>query len=904
MTTQFMSPTTYTAGTPFTGYNGYLNNRNGGFSFRKRVERVDWRKIASVDIDNISRTLDFNTLQDNIMNITFCNLEAEMDIRSVDPNFVKVFKLSQLTIEYLLHSQEYLAGLCATLEAKCQESDQKVAMAKKDIDDLQKELAEVKKESHRRKKLLIAQQQLMYAGNESYNKCPFCAKAFLNTNFLQSHINRRHTSLYKDGSTSVSPDLGVGSESARIHLEAELSQIKEQMLKQQVELEEEKKALKSLKNKEADHIEVQLKQSAAVSSELICEQQEEGETKMSLALMKEIKELTAKYQSSQKALLELEARTGNKRSYLGIMEDDTDFDRQEVKEQKMEIASMKEQLQQQLDHMRELMETKLEKQERKWQKKMHAVTRQHAQETKKLNNALDSTAYSQENISISQPAISQRQEVEQILKQSREREKALEVEVHQIEQELLHSTEVKELKLQQSKSPKVKSQQNRNIGQELPIRFSREEKVSGQSFMCPSDDESAGFGTGTSSLRTIGHETPISTLNQTGTLHTQEFLDGLRKNPTLALIREQLTEVLLDQIEKNGIPKSQIGITDQVLENKLNLLQTQRQAHLQRYPNFFELRELYNKRATDEARKQLKMQMKSPRGPPPAGPRRKLELSPRTPHQHQPFSSGPQSGPPHPQQNVSVKRTTPRSSSGPPISSTKPYPQPRAASAQRTPLSTGSTTEWTSTNFDSDESDENSAVSGRSLMTASKGRLLQSGPAKVPSPSPRTQVPKTRLIQSRPLNNNADDDLNDVDDILNSDRQPTRQNSTVGKVAALTKEIEKQLEARPVGVQPVGGVNTVTSSKKVVDLGDFEEESDWDSTTVQNDPIPLPQKRIPVNRASTDGMSTNTYASSAWGSTGNAASTAKEKERRSTSRSSHFSITSVSSDEDMNVDNI
>lgn len=55
-------------------------------------------------------------------------------------------------------------------------------------------------------------------------------------------------------------------------------------------------------------------------------------------------------------------------------------------------------------------------------------------------------------------------------------------------------------------------------------------------------------------------------------------------------------------------------------------------------------------------------------------------------------------------------------------------------------------------------------------MTASKGRLLQSGPAKVPSPSPRTQVPKTRLIQSRPLNNNADDDLNDVDDILNSDR--------------------------------------------------------------------------------------------------------------------------------------
>ena len=62
--------------------NGYPGNKNGGFSFRKRVERVDWRKIASVDVENISRTLDFTTLQDNIMNLTFCNLEAEL-VRSL-----------------------------------------------------------------------------------------------------------------------------------------------------------------------------------------------------------------------------------------------------------------------------------------------------------------------------------------------------------------------------------------------------------------------------------------------------------------------------------------------------------------------------------------------------------------------------------------------------------------------------------------------------------------------------------------------------------------------------------------------------------------------------------------------------------------------------------------------------
>ena len=52
--------------------------KNGGFAFRKRFERLDWRKLASVDVEQISRTLDFNALQENIMNITFCNIESEL----------------------------------------------------------------------------------------------------------------------------------------------------------------------------------------------------------------------------------------------------------------------------------------------------------------------------------------------------------------------------------------------------------------------------------------------------------------------------------------------------------------------------------------------------------------------------------------------------------------------------------------------------------------------------------------------------------------------------------------------------------------------------------------------------------------------------------------------------------
>ena len=67
-----------------------------------------------------------------------------------------------------------------------------------------------------------------------------------------------------------------------------------------------------------------------------------------------------------------------------------------------------------------------------------------------------------------------------------------------------------------------------------------------------------------------------------------------------------------------------------------------------------------------------------------------------------------------------------------------------------------------------------------------------------------------------------------------------------------------------------------------------------------------------AGRASTDVASSNTYGTSAWGgSSSRAASTVRGDnahkalgERRSTSRSSFASVTSVSSDDEMNLDNI
>lgn len=87
MTTYAYSPRpqSHVGYSPFSGMGyqeGYApGNIAGGqhsMAFRKRMERIDWRKIASVDVDQIARMMDFNALQENITNITFCNIEAEL----------------------------------------------------------------------------------------------------------------------------------------------------------------------------------------------------------------------------------------------------------------------------------------------------------------------------------------------------------------------------------------------------------------------------------------------------------------------------------------------------------------------------------------------------------------------------------------------------------------------------------------------------------------------------------------------------------------------------------------------------------------------------------------------------------------------------------------------------------
>ena len=97
---------------------GIYSTGRKGFFFQQRRGHLNLRSLASVDLDRLIREVDVDVLQLHIENLAFCNLREE-DLRYLsDPQVIKMFKISQLIIEYLLFSQDQLVENLDTMSLK------------------------------------------------------------------------------------------------------------------------------------------------------------------------------------------------------------------------------------------------------------------------------------------------------------------------------------------------------------------------------------------------------------------------------------------------------------------------------------------------------------------------------------------------------------------------------------------------------------------------------------------------------------------------------------------------------------------------------------------------------------------------------------------------------------------
>lgn len=81
----------------------------------------------NTDVEKIIAQVDLAQLEQLLQNLTYANLDREDLERIGDTHFIKLFRLSQMSIEYLIYTQNYLETLTRTLDLHYKQSHEETA---------------------------------------------------------------------------------------------------------------------------------------------------------------------------------------------------------------------------------------------------------------------------------------------------------------------------------------------------------------------------------------------------------------------------------------------------------------------------------------------------------------------------------------------------------------------------------------------------------------------------------------------------------------------------------------------------------------------------------------------------------------------------------------------------------
>ena len=76
----------------------------------------------NADVSKIGQQVDLRQLEGLLQNITYAKLDRDDMERFGDDTFLKLFRLAQMSIEYLVYTQNYLECLTRTLDLQYKNS--------------------------------------------------------------------------------------------------------------------------------------------------------------------------------------------------------------------------------------------------------------------------------------------------------------------------------------------------------------------------------------------------------------------------------------------------------------------------------------------------------------------------------------------------------------------------------------------------------------------------------------------------------------------------------------------------------------------------------------------------------------------------------------------------------------
>ncbi|OAD59232.1 Zinc finger protein DZIP1L [Eufriesea mexicana] len=321
--------------------------KESGFYFnmhRSRV-RVDWNRISNIDIDRIIRERDFHSIDDNINNVIDYCLESEYDVKILDPNFVKLFCLAQLAVEYLLYCKQYLDHSVMILKDELRLKIEENVKLKKEIASLEE-------------------------------VCPHCPKTFISPMFVSAHIIRRHAYASNLYMTASPIHEHYRSETEKLH--NEIKNLKERLNETERVIRNESEKIPERKILEYDKRQVEneienLKYSNNKSKEYSEYKGYQEEIKnLKTMLFDEIHNLKQR----EKTMYEYTSETNVQAL---------------INQQEKEFQKLKNQLFEKLTPDIENMHAKLYAQENYWKSKIEKLENQHHKDVEKLTTELKLT---------------------------------------------------------------------------------------------------------------------------------------------------------------------------------------------------------------------------------------------------------------------------------------------------------------------------------------------------------------------------------------------------------------------------------------------------------------------------------------------------------------------------------
>nr|XP_015219133.1 PREDICTED: zinc finger protein DZIP1 isoform X1 [Lepisosteus oculatus]XP_015219134.1 PREDICTED: zinc finger protein DZIP1 isoform X1 [Lepisosteus oculatus]XP_015219135.1 PREDICTED: zinc finger protein DZIP1 isoform X1 [Lepisosteus oculatus] len=524
------------------------------FKFRARRESVDWRRISAIDVDRVASDLDFNTLQENIMGITFCTVENERCPycqNPVDPVLLKVFRLAQLTVEYLLHSQEYLTSSLQSVEEKLQASILEKEQIKRETMKQNEEIKLLKEELKRRKKIITTQQSMISAGVGNYHKCQHCEKAFMNYSFLQSHVQRRHPEEY---------DIGVLSEKQKKvqagKFQDEINKLKEQLNLTRSQLETEQQAYMVRLSQEQENQRTKEDETIKRFEKWKEEEQQklDGEIeKMREMFMREFKELSVKNAVLENQVLEMKASSLQFKSNTGTVQEDKAPKNEEEKQRyHQELLSLKE---------------LLNKQEEKWTAMIQKLQKEHEKEKSQLQSDLKRL----------QSSVVEEQEVSSSLYRKRIEELGRKLR----EQNELIITQKEQMKQLGSKLPE------RTTGTSVAISVAEPVKAKSLTY------EQTPTVHILDPIEELSEEDKDSaSISEKKKDDNQRLISSLKKNASLTKeLRPILEQTLVEKLESLGVKPENRGIPTGQYNTIMTKVYSQRERIAKTFPDFHSVRE-------------------------------------------------------------------------------------------------------------------------------------------------------------------------------------------------------------------------------------------------------------------------------------------------------------------------